>query len=141
MAKAGWARAAKDGKLRRDVAIKVLPEEFAENAERLARFKREAKVLASLNHPNVASIYGLEQWERTHYLVLELVPGENLPLDLALAISTAHPTRQGGKLRPVKRAFLAVALLAAPVTSVREVMFEGAFAESFVATDVSDLEK
>ena len=51
---------ARDGKLGRDVAIKVLPEEFAENEERLARFKREAKVLASLNHPNIASIYGLE---------------------------------------------------------------------------------
>jgi len=52
---------ARDGKLGRDVAIKVLPDEFADNDERLARFKREAKVLASLNHPNIASIYGLEQ--------------------------------------------------------------------------------
>ena len=60
------------------MAIKVLPEEFAENEERLARFKREAKVLASLNHPNIAAIYGLEQFEGTHYLVLELVPGETL---------------------------------------------------------------
>ena len=59
---------ARDGKLGRDVAIKVLPEEFAENEERLARFKREAKVLASLNHPNIASIYGLEQSDETHYL-------------------------------------------------------------------------
>ena len=69
---------AKDSKLGRDVAIKVLPDEFAENEERLARFKREAKVLASLNHPNIASIYGLEQSDNTHYLVLELVPGETL---------------------------------------------------------------
>ncbi len=52
---------AKDSKLGRDVAIKVLAEEFAENEERLARFKREAKVLASLNHPNIATLYGLEE--------------------------------------------------------------------------------
>ncbi len=69
---------AKDSKLGRDVAIKVLPDEFAENAERLARFKREAKVLASLNHPGIAAIHGLEESEGTHYLVLELVPGETL---------------------------------------------------------------
>ncbi len=88
---------ARDGKLGRDVAIKVLPEEFAENEERLARFKREAKVLASLNHPNIASIYGLEQSDNIHYLVLELVPGETLaerisrgpiPLEEALDIAT-----------------------------------------------------
>ena len=69
---------ARDGKLGRDVAIKVLPEEFAQDAERLRRFQREAKVLASLNHSNIASIYGLEQSDATHYLVLELVPGETL---------------------------------------------------------------
>ena len=88
---------ARDGKLGRDVAIKVLPEEFVENEERLARFKREAKVLASLNHPNIASIYGLEQSDETHYLVLELVPGETLaerisrgpiPLEEVLDIAT-----------------------------------------------------
>ena len=69
---------ARDGKLGRDVAIKVLPDEFAENEERLARFKREAKVLASLNHPGIAAIHGLEESKGTHYLVLELVPGETL---------------------------------------------------------------
>ena len=69
---------AKDGKLGRDVAIKVLPDEFVENEERLARFKREAKILASLNHPGIAAIHGLEECEGTHYLVLELVPGETL---------------------------------------------------------------
>lgn len=69
---------AKDSKLGRDVAIKVLPDEFSQDKERLARFKREAKVLASLNHPNIASIYGLEQSDDTHYLVLELVEGETL---------------------------------------------------------------
>ena len=69
---------ARDRKLGRDVAIKVLPDEFARDTERLARFKREAKVLASLNHPGIAAIYGLEESEDTHYLVLEFVPGETL---------------------------------------------------------------
>ncbi|HSF14459.1 MAG TPA: protein kinase [Vicinamibacteria bacterium] len=69
---------AKDSKLGRDVAIKVLPDEFAQDQERPRRFQREAKVLASLNHPNIAAIYGLEQSGETHYLVLELVPGETL---------------------------------------------------------------
>ena len=74
---------ARDTKLGRDVAIKVLPDAFAQNADRLRRFQREAKVLASLNHPNIASIYGLEQSESTHYLVLELVSGETLAARIA----------------------------------------------------------
>jgi Tol biopolymer transport system component len=69
---------AHDTKLGRDVAIKVLPEAFAHDAERLSRFQREAKMLASLNHPNIATIHGLEQSNGTHYLVMELVPGETL---------------------------------------------------------------
>jgi serine/threonine protein kinase len=69
---------AKDQKLGRDVAIKVLPEEFAHNPERVARFQREAKVLASLNHPNIAAIHGLEEFSGTNFLVLELVEGETL---------------------------------------------------------------
>ena len=69
---------AHDTKLGRDVAIKVLPEAFAHDAERLARFQREAKMLAALNHPNIATIFGLEQSGGTHYLVMELVPGDNL---------------------------------------------------------------
>jgi serine/threonine protein kinase len=69
---------AKDQKLGRDVAIKVLPEEFARDTERVARFQREAKLLASLNHPNIASIYGLEESEGTNFLVLELVEGDTL---------------------------------------------------------------
>ena len=69
---------AHDTKLGRDVAIKVLPEQFARDPERLARFQREAKMLAALNHPNIAAIYGLEQSGSTHYLVMELVPGETL---------------------------------------------------------------
>ena len=66
---------ARDTKLRRDVALKVLPDVFADDPERLARFQREAKVLASLNHPNIASIYSLEESGDTRALVLELVKG------------------------------------------------------------------
>ena len=69
---------ARDRKLDREVAIKVLPEQFSRDKERVARFEREAKLLASLNHPNIASIYGFEQSEGMHYLVLELVEGETL---------------------------------------------------------------
>jgi serine/threonine protein kinase len=69
---------AKDVKLGRDVAIKVLPAAFASDPDRLARFQREAQVLASLNHPNIAAIYGLEDGDGTTALVLELVEGETL---------------------------------------------------------------
>jgi len=69
---------AKDQKLGRDVAIKILPEEFAKDADRVARFQREAKLLASLNHPNIAAIYGLEEFGGTKFLILELVGGETL---------------------------------------------------------------
>src|SRR6202165_1483182 len=69
---------AHDTKLGRDVAIKVLPEAFAHDADRLSRFQREAKMLASLNHPNIATIFGLEHSDGTHYLVMELVPGDTL---------------------------------------------------------------
>ena len=69
---------ARDTKLGRTVAIKVLPAEFIHDPERLARFQREAKMLASLNHPNIATIFGLEQFDGVHYLVMELVPGQTL---------------------------------------------------------------
>jgi eukaryotic-like serine/threonine-protein kinase len=87
---------ARDAKLGRDVALKVLPEAFARDADRMARFQREAKVLASLNHPNIASIYGLEDSGVTHALVMELVEGPTLadriksgpiPIDEALRIA------------------------------------------------------
>ncbi len=74
---------AKDQKLGRDVAIKVLPEEFARDAERVARFQREAKLLASLNHPNIAAIYGLEESGGTSFLVMELVEGQTLAEHIA----------------------------------------------------------
>src|SRR5450759_4016849 len=69
---------AHDNKLGRNVAIKVLPEAFAHDPDRLARFQRQARMLAALNHPNIASIYGLEQSDGVHYLVMELVPGQTL---------------------------------------------------------------
>ncbi len=95
---AAWARSIARAirRLNRDVAIKVLPDLFASDAERLARFTREAQTLASLNHPNIAIIHGLEQAGDVHALVMELVPGEDLsqriargaiPVDEALPIA------------------------------------------------------
>ena len=87
---------ARDTKLDRDVALKVLPDAFTSDPDRLARFEREAKVLASLNHPNIGHIYGLEEAEGTKALVLELVEGPTLadriaegpiPVDEALPIA------------------------------------------------------
>ena len=87
---------ARDTKLDRDVALKVLPQAFTDDPDRLARFEREAKVLASLNHPNIAQIHGIEEDEGTRALVLELVEGPTLadrisqgpiPLDEALPIA------------------------------------------------------
>jgi eukaryotic-like serine/threonine-protein kinase len=87
---------ARDTKLGRDVALKVLPTEFALDVERVARFKREAQVLASLNDPHIAAIYGFEDADGVHALVLELVEGPTLadriaqgpvPLDEALPIA------------------------------------------------------
>jgi len=69
---------ARDTKLNRDVALKVLPESFALDPDHLARFQREAQVLASLNHPNIAAIYGLEDADGIRALVLELVEGPTL---------------------------------------------------------------
>src|SRR5216684_2741003 len=79
---------ATDTKLNRDVAIKILPEAFARDSERMARFQREAEVLASLNHPNIAAIYGVED----RALVIELVEGETLagPLPLEIALNYAR---------------------------------------------------
>ncbi len=69
---------ARDAKLKRDVAIKVLPEAFARDPERLARFEREAEVLATLNHPNIAAVYGFEEAGGVSGIVLELVDGPTL---------------------------------------------------------------
>ena len=79
---------ATDTKLGREVALKILPASFAQDAERMARFEREAKVLASLNHPHIAQIYGIEE----RALVMEWVEGETLkgPLPLATALEYAR---------------------------------------------------
>ncbi|MDZ4806591.1 MAG: protein kinase, partial [Candidatus Eisenbacteria bacterium] len=79
----GLVYRAQDPRLERQVAIKALPEAMSGDAERLARFEREARVLASLNHPNIAAIYGLETLEGVPHLVLELVDGETLSARLA----------------------------------------------------------
>ncbi|HEY2120323.1 MAG TPA: protein kinase [Candidatus Acidoferrum sp.] len=87
---------AQDARLSRSVAIKILPDKFSCDADRMARFDREAKVLASLNHPNIAAIYGLEESNNVRALVMELVDGPTLaerikqgqlPLDETLSIA------------------------------------------------------
>jgi len=88
---------ARDAKLGREVAIKVLPASFARDAERMARFEREAKVLASLNHPNIAAIYGFEDSGGTHALVMELVEGPTLSDRIGAAAAAISPTTTGLK--------------------------------------------
>ena len=92
----GEVHRARDTKLGREVALKILPAEVAGDAERLARFEREAQLLASLNHPNIAAIHGLEQADGQRFLVMELAEGEDLaerlrrgpiPVDEAIAIA------------------------------------------------------
>src|SRR5215471_10204258 len=87
---------ARDTKLRREVALKTLPSAFTSDIERVARFKREAQVLAALNHQHIAAIHGLDEANGCHFLVLELADGETLaarlargplPVDEALAIA------------------------------------------------------
>jgi eukaryotic-like serine/threonine-protein kinase len=99
---------AKDMKLDRGVAIKVLTEEFAKDADRVARFRREAKLLASLNHPNIAAIYGLEKSGETNFLVLELVEGETL----------AHQLRNGAI--PVEKSIKLALQIAAALEAAHE---------------------
>src|SRR5262245_50582493 len=88
---------ARDTRLQRDVAIKVLPDLFAAEPERLARLTREAQTLASLNHPNIAQIHGFEEWGAVRALVMELVEGEDLsaviargPMPLPEAVAIAR---------------------------------------------------
>jgi len=91
-----------DKNLDRQVAVKVLPAAFDEDVERLARFEREAKLLAVLNHPNIAAIYGLEESKGQRFLVLELVEGETLktrldkgPIELEEALDLCHQITEG----------------------------------------------
>jgi eukaryotic-like serine/threonine-protein kinase len=113
---------ARDTKLGRSITIKVLPPTFVDNAERVARFQREARMLASLNHPNIATIHGFEESGGRHYLVMEL-PGQTLAerlsvgaletpealaiaRQIALALETAH--EQGVIHRDLKPANIKV---------------------------------
>ena len=91
---------ATDTKLKRQVAIKILPPSLAADPDRLARFQREAEVLASLNHPNIAAIYGLEESGGVNALVMELVEGEDLSQRIARgAIRSTRRCRSRSRLR------------------------------------------
>jgi serine/threonine protein kinase len=79
----GQVYRARDVRLNRDVAVKVLPDEVARDPDRLSRFTREAQTLAALNHPNIAQVFGLEEWQGTRALVMELVEGEDLSQRIA----------------------------------------------------------
>ena len=101
----------RDGRLKREVALKVLPEAFARDTQRMARFEREAQLLASLNHPNIAALFGLEDSGGTRALVMELIEGPTLAeriaggpvaLDEALPIARARSPRRSKK--PTTRA-------------------------------------
>jgi len=93
---------AQDTHLDREVAIKVLPEQFTRDPQRLARFEREAQLLAQLNHTNIAAIYGFEKAEGVHFLALELVEGETLaervakgPLPVEEALEVCRQIAEG----------------------------------------------
>ena len=83
---------ARDTKLGREVAIKVLPEEFAQDKDRVARFEREARLLASLNHPHIATLHGFEESDGQQFLVMELVEGETLAERIAAGPIPIHET-------------------------------------------------
>ena len=88
---------ARDSKLGREVAIKVLPEEFTQHPQKLARFEREARLLAALNHPGIATLHGLEEAEGKPFLVMELIEGETLAERIArgpLPVNEALPLSQ-----------------------------------------------
>ena len=108
---------ATDTQLRRQVALKILPDAFAADPDRLARFQREAQVLASLNHPNIGGIHGLEESDGVKALVLELVEGPTLadrikqgpiPVDEALPIAKQIAEEQGVIHRDLKPANIKV---------------------------------
>jgi serine/threonine protein kinase len=113
----GVVYVARDTRLDRPVAIKAVPEHLATDPDRLARFQREAKVLASLNHPNIAAIHGLEDADRRPYLILEYVEGETLtdrlargaiPVDETLPIGrgSEHPPGRDAADGPARAALV-----------------------------------
>jgi eukaryotic-like serine/threonine-protein kinase len=102
----GEVYGALDTNLGRQVAIKILPDAFVHDPERLARFEREAKTLASLNHPNIAQIYGLEKTDRIRALVMELVEGPTLadrvaegPISVVESVGHREADRGGTRRR------------------------------------------
>ena len=90
---------ARDSKLQRDVALKVLPDEFARDPDRMARFRREAELLASLNHPHIAQIYAVEE----NALVMELVEGETLKARCRWTKRCASPRKSPTRSKPRTR--------------------------------------
>ena len=84
---------AEDSRLGREVAIKVLPEAFTADPERLARFEREAQVIAALNHPNICTLHDVGHEGETHYLVMELVAGQSLQERMEAGLSTDESVR------------------------------------------------
>ena len=107
----GQVYRATDTKLKRQVAIKILPPAVAADRERLARFQREAEALASLNHPNIAAIYGLEESDGLTALVMELVEGEDLSQRVARLRAPGASAGQAGmpldEALPIARPFRA----------------------------------
>jgi eukaryotic-like serine/threonine-protein kinase len=95
---------ARDTRLKREVAIKVLPEAVAQDADRLARFRREAELLAGLNHPNIAAVYGLEESGGITAIVLELVEGETLEQRIEASASGMEKPQLPGSSRRRHRA-------------------------------------
>jgi eukaryotic-like serine/threonine-protein kinase len=89
---------ARDTKLGREVALKILPEAFASDPDRLMRFEREARTLASLNHPHIAQVYGIEDSGATRALVMELVEGEDLSARIARGLASPKPVGEGGPI-------------------------------------------
>ena len=103
----GQVYRARDSKLGREVALKILPDTFTGDPDRLARFKREAHVLASLNHPHIGAIYGFEDSSQTHALVLELVEGSTLAERIShgpIPLDEALPDRHARGIRCAARA-------------------------------------
>ena len=91
---------ARDEKLQREVALKLLPENMRADPDRLARFEREARILATLNHPNICGIYGVEEADGIRFLVLELVAGPKLAAQASEGGRAPPPSRAPGVARP-----------------------------------------
>ena len=141
---------ARDLKLKREVAIKILPAEFARDADRVSRFQREAEVLASLNHPNIAAIHDLEEANGTRYLVLELVEGETLadriarvPISvdeaLTIAIQICEALAAAHERGIIHRDLKPANIKVSPQGKVKVLDFGLAkISESFAASDLSN---